>query len=499
MFQSLSYLLDPIIIMYIFLGVCIGIIGGALPGISAVMTVAMLVPLTFTMDSFVSMAFLIGAFFGSMYGGAITAILLKIPGTPSAMATVLDGFPMAQKGEAGRAIGIATIASGLGGLVGAILLGLMLPFVGKVALNLRSQDYAILALLGILLISQISHGSLIKGLMGGAIGILISTVGACPMSAYPRFAFGSAELQAGLPMAVILIGVLGISHVFTALESMSSKVQVIQNIPKRTLPYLKDVIDLLPTIIRSGVIGVFLGAVPAVGTGTSAIIAYTQAKAFSKNPQEFGKGHPQGIAAAEAANNACIGGALVPMLTLGIPGDPITAVLIGGLILHGIRPGPMLMTEQMPLVSLIYLSLLAAVFINTLVGLFFAKYFAKVLSLADYILYPTIFILAIVGGYAATNSMFGVWVMIISGLVGYLFTKVGINVMSVALGLVLGHIFESNFRRSLFLSDGHFDVYYKNPISLTLLIVLVLVTVVPLLAQYLRERRQKDTIEFHDS
>lgn len=474
--------------LYIVLGSLIGLIFGALPGLSSTMSLAVFLPLTFTMNANQGIVFLICIYITATYGGAISAILINIPGTPSAIATGLDGYPLAQRGEAGRAISIATVSSMLGGLIGLIVLMLCAPLVVMVARKFGSWEYALLALVGISMVSYVSKGNMIKGLLGGVLGLFIASIGQDPILAYPRFTLGRGELVGGVHMVVVMIGLFGLAEVFIQLEK-DDKLQIIQKIGKLFSSF-RDVTSNLETLVRSSVIGVFVGAVPAAGPSIGSIVSYGVAKRFSKKFRNFGHGEPEGLVAAESANNAAVGGALIPMMTLGIPGDPMTAVLLGALMIHGLRPGPMLFQHSPEYVSSIYIAYaigLVAIFIGGFIG---ANYIAKALLLPRYVLLPLVTLLCLVGSFALSNNLFDVGTVVVFGVIGFVLYKVDIPVSAVVLGVVLGKMFEDNLRRALLLGKGSFLPFCTRPVCL-ILIALIILIVISAITQHLKAKRME--------
>lgn len=436
------------------------------------MSISILVPLTFGVETTKAMAFLIGAYFGGEYGGSISAILMNIPGTPAAIMTTLDGYPMAQKGEAGRAIGLATLSSGLGGVFSLLCLGIFAPLIARFALTFSAEEYVALALFGLSVLAYISPGNTLKGLVAGVMGLLLATVGSDPMTAYPRFTFGSAHLYGGLSIVPVCIGLFGLSGILTQLEEEKSVVveQRITNIVPKAVEFIR----MKTTIIRSAIIGAIIGAIPGTGSAIAAAVAYAQEKRYSRHPEQLGQGAPEGVVAPETANNACVGGALIPMMTLGIPGDTITAVLLGALLIHGLRPGPLLFTEHPDFVATVVVSLGVAIVLTVILGLSCARIFAKLISLPRHFLMPIILVLCVVGSYAQYNSLFDVAIMLVFGILGYAMTKVDIPIAPAVLGFILGPILEDNLRRALMLSGGSLLPFVTRPITVVLLVLTVL-------------------------
>lgn len=473
-------------ILLVVAGSVLGMIFGAIPGLTATMGMAIFLPITFGMTDLNGIVFLIGIYVGACYSGSLSAILVNIPGTPSAIATGFDGYVMAQRGEAGRAIGYATLSSALGGLFGVLILVFAAPHLARLALEFGSQEYTGIALLGISIVSYISFGSMIKGLIGGIIGLLLATVGQDVISAYPRFTFGSKDLQAGLEMIPVMVGFFGVTEVLVKLERQAQARVVAAKI-KNVLPSLAKLGRYSPMMAVSSIIGVFIGAVPAAGGAIASMAAYGIQKRFSKRSGEYGTGIAEGVVAAEAANNAAVGGALVPMLSLGIPGDPQTAILIGALMINGLSPGPMLFLLRPDMVSTIYLGNVLAIVTFCVIGLIGARFFAKLLQAPGHYLLPAILVFCIIGAFAIRNTLFDVWVLLACGLGGFLLQKIGIMPAPIILGFVLGPILEDNFRRSLIISSGDWTTFLTRPISLTLVCINVFILVGPFVIQSIQK------------
>lgn len=465
-------------------GVTLGIAFGAMPGLSSTMALALFTPLTFSLTPGHAFVFLIAIYNASVYAGAITAVLVNIPGTPSSIATSLDGYPMAQRGEAGRAIGLATLSSFSGGLIGLLVLMLFSPFVADVAREFGSWEYAMLALLALSLIAYVSPGSMIRGLVGGTLGLLLATIGQEEMIGFPRFTFGTAELVNGLNMVVLMIGFFGFAEVFAQIEERG-KLSVIQRVGGMWRS-VHELVRYRTTVLRSAVIGVLIGILPGAGGSIAAITAYGVAKRISNQSNEYGRGSPEGLVAAETSNNASVGGALVPMMTMGIPGDPMTAVLIGALMIHGLTPGPGLYEKSPELVSAVFLGFLVALFFMALLGMLAARPLARLVAFPRPLVLGVISVLCVIGAYSIQNSLFDVGIAVGAGFIGYLLQKADVHPAPIILGLVLGPMLESNLRRSIFLSDGSILPFFTRPLSLTMIVAILLVLFGPWL---LRRRR----------
>lgn len=466
-----SLVFAPRALLLIVLGIVVGIVFGALPGLSSTMALALFLPFTFGMSPAEAMVFLIAIYNSSVYAGALTAILVNIPGTPSAIATGLDGYPLACRGEAGRAIGVATTASFLGGLFGLAVLVLFSPLVAGVARLFGSWEYALLAVLALTLIAYVSTASLVRGLLGGVLGLLLASVGDDPIMAFPRFSGGVAELHDGFNMVVLMIGFFGFAELFSELEN-KAKVSVEQKVVG-LLKSVREVARYWAALVRSSLVGVWVGMMPGAGGAIASIAAYGLAKRVSREEALYGRGSPEGLVAAESANNASVGGALVPTLTMGIPGDPMTAVLIGALMIHGVAPGPELYTKSPQLVSAIFLGFGVGLFVMLALGLLAARPFARLIACPRHLVLGVIAVLCVLGAYSIHNSLFDVAVAVAFGFVGYLLKKVDVHPAPIILGVVLGPMLETNLRRAILLGEGDLSPFVTRPASLAMVFAIV--------------------------
>lgn len=453
-------------------GVMAGIVIGALPGLTATMGVALLVPFTFWMPTLPALMVLLGVYVGAMYGGAIPAVLIRTPGTPAAAATSLDGYPLAQTGKAGLAIGISCITGVVGGVFSTLVLMIAAPQVARFALKFGPAEYFALAVFGLSVIASLSERSLLRGVLMGVCGLLLATIGMDPITAVPRFTFSLPPLLEGLALVPVLVGVFALGEVLYQSSLPEPDRSLFRNIG-RVLPARQDYKRItLPTLLAS-ITGTFIGALPGVGGDVAAFVAYDQAKKVSRRPEEFGNGSVEGLAAAECANNSVTGGAMIPMLTLGIPGDAVTAVILGALLMHGVRPGPDLFEKQTHLLSTIFVGLLVANLLVLPVGLAGAKLFAQTVRAPRHYLFPLIVVLCVVGSYAINNSLFDVGVMFLFGVVGWVLRRAGFPIAPLVLGLILGRMTEENFRRALILSGGSWGIFVERPLCATLLLLAV--------------------------
>ncbi|MCG6269797.1 tripartite tricarboxylate transporter permease [Vibrio furnissii] len=460
------------------LGTFLGIYIGAIPGLSVTMAVSILISFTFPWDLNNALCLMVGVYMGGVYGGSRTAILLNIPGAPSAIATALDGYPLAEKGEAGRAIGLTTIMSVIGGFVGILVLSFAAPVVSTFAIQFQPRDYLMIGMLGIMLISSLSNGSFAKGMFTGALGILVGTVGLDPMTAEERFTFGVVELWDGINPIAVMIGMFGLSEVLSQLHNIDKT--VIKQKLTKIIPGWMDVRRYLPLSLKSSLMGVIVGALPGTGGDIASLMAYDYAKRTTKNPEvSFGQGAKEGLVAPESANNAAVGGAYIPMLTLGIPGDAVTAVFIGALFIHGLNPGPLLLAENPSIFWFTVGNLTLANIFVLIFGLTGIKVFSKLVSCPKGILMPMIVVLSVVGAYAINNSITDVWWMMAFGVLGYFMRQYNYPIAPVILGVILSSLMDQNWRRAMLAEQdsiwGLIQGIFTSPISSVLAIMIALI------------------------
>lgn len=468
---GLSSVLQISNLLAIAVGVAMGLFVGAMPGLSATMAIALLLPLTFGMPPETGISMLAALYMGSMYGGSIAAILIRTPGTPSAAATVIDGYPMAQQGKAGKALGVSLTASLIGGVISSVALLTVAPVLGKIALSFGPVELFSVAVLGITIIGSLSTGSAIKGIMSGCIGLLLALVGMDPISGYSRFTFGNIYLFNGISYVVALIGLFSIPQAIRLVETDSDKAKAVSKISDKMLPTWAELKQMMVSILRSSFIGIFTGLIPGTGGDTACWFGYNEAKRFSKEKEKFGTGCPEGVAASESANNAVVGGALIPTLSLGIPGSSTTAVLIGGLMIHGIMPGPTLMTEHADVTyTLIWAVLFSNVFMF-LEGLLFTRASVTVTQVPNKVLAPIIVILCVIGSFAINNSIMDIIIMFIFGITGYFMDKLGIPTAPLVVGMILGMMLDMSLHQSLIIGNNNWLVFFKNPISAVLITI----------------------------
>ena len=454
--------LTPMVLLYMFIGVVAGICIGALPGLTATMGVALLLPMTFGMEASQGILMLLGIYVGAIYGGSISAVLLHTPGTPASAATAIEGYKLNQRGEAGRALGVATLSSYIGGLVSVLCLWLISPQLAKLALEFSSAEFFLLAVFGLCIIGNISGNNVEKGLMCGCLGILVATIGIDSVTSYIRFCpEGNYNFMGGINYIPIMIGLFAMSQAFENIEDIFSddteQFKVTNILPKKE--DLKTMFRIAPV---TGLIGTIIGIIPGAGADIGAFVGYDVSKKMAKKPEEFGNGSIEGIAGPEGGNNGVTGGALIPMLTLGVPGDAVTAIMIGALTIQGLTPGPMLFTTNKVLVYTIFLGMFIANTLMCICGFAGIRVFSKVLSVPKTILTPIIFALCIIGSFAMKNSLFDVWVMLIAGVIGYFLSKAKVPTSPAILGLILGPMAEKNFRTALLKSGGNPTVFFST-------------------------------------
>ncbi|MCQ0972114.1 tripartite tricarboxylate transporter permease [Paracoccus sp. TK19116] len=471
---------NPELLALVAVGTFAGVYIGAIPGLSVTMAVSILISFTFSWDVYPAIALMIGIFMGGVYGGSRTAILLNIPGAPSAIATAMDGYPMAQRGEAGEAIGITTVMSFFGGFIGIAVLALAAPTVSDFALGFQPRDYMLLAVLGILLVGSLSGESLVKGIFSGALGILIGLVGMDPLTFTGRFTYDLPLLQSGISFIAVMIGMFGVSEALAQIHHLDTP--AIKQKINRIVPSFGTIRKHLPLSLQTSTIGVIIGALPGTGGDIAALMAYDHAKRVTRKPERpFGKGAIEGLVAPETANNAAVGGAFIPMMTLGIPGDAVTAIMIGALFIHGLNPGPMLMIDQPDMFWFIVGALVVANFFMLIFGLTGIKLFTKIVEMPRAVLIPLIMLLSIVGAYAVNNSITDVYWMLAFGVLGYFMRLYGYPLGPIILGVILSRLLDDNWRRAIISEREDLGRFFwgivTSPLSLTLFIAVILIFV----------------------
>ena len=466
-------------ILVVGIGVAIGTIIGAIPGMTTPMGVALALPFTFSMPPVAGILLLLGVYKGGLYGGSISAILIKTPGTPAAACTVLDGYPLSQKGEARKALDIALYASCTADLISNLSLILFAGVLASFALSFGPPEFFTLIVFSLTIIAGVSGPSLTKGILSACLGLMLATIGLDLVYGTERFIFGDYRLMAGLNFIPVLIGLFAIPEIINraANRARPSGLRA-QNLGVGAT--LSDYLSVLKSTIRGSIFGVILGAIPGIGGAPAAFLSYSEARRTSKNPEKFGKGSIEGVAAAEAGNNGVAGATMIPLLALGIPGDVITAVILGAFMIHGLRPGPILFDQNLPMIYALFMGILLSSAYLLIVGKVAIRFFSRVATVPNRILYPIVFVLCVYGAYAVNNNLFDILVMLVMGLVGYCMLRLDIPVAPFLTAYVLGPLLEDNFRQSLLIGDGDNTIFFRNAIciifwSLTALSLFVLV------------------------
>jgi putative tricarboxylic transport membrane protein len=468
---SIGDFLTPTSIALAFGATLFGILAGCLPGLSATLVITLLTTLTLKMPSNLAILVLVCAYNGAIYGGSRTAILLNIPGTAANAAACLDGYQLARQGQAGRAMGIATTGSVIGTLFGILCLAIFTPLLGEVALSFGAYEFFWLALLGVVTSGNIVGADPIKGWIAGFLGLFVACIGQEGMYAYERFSFGNADLAGGFQLIPVLVGAFGFSEVLTVMSERLARPKITEF--GSAWPKPSDIIQYWRTMLRSGIIGVWIGILPGVGEDMAAWSSYAAAKRLSKEPEKYGKGSIEGLMAAETGDNASVPGGIIPALALAIPGSAPCAVLLAAMIIHGVQPGPMLMVEQPKFVYDVVVMLLFATIGILFFGLFFIKPLLKIIQIPRSILMPIIFVLCVMGSYALSSRMFDVQTMLGFGTLIFIMRRYGYPAAPFVLGLVLGDILDKNLRRALILSDGDMLPFISRPLSAILAILVV--------------------------
>ena len=488
--------MQPMVLLCLLLGVFAGALIGALPGLSATMGIAILTPVTFWMPADQGFAMLIGLWNSAIFAGGISAILINTPGTPASIASTFDGYALYKQGKGGLALGINVIYSAVAGIISTIALIFFSFPLAKFAISFGPTEYFALALFGISMMITVSGTSVLKGISVGFLGLLLSTVGLDPILSVKRYTMGSTDLLAGISFLPVMIGMFGIGEVLSQIFEYKKSQQDREAREKaanlelgRVLPNRSEVKALAGPTFLSSIIAVIVGAVPAAGGDIASIICWGQARKLSKHPEEYGKGSLEGLAVSCAANNGVIGGALTTMLTLGIPGDSVSAIMIGSLTMYGMQPGPKMFTDNKPFIINIMLLMILANIFMMIFGLLTAKASAKVLNIKPQTVWVSVCVLCIVGSFALNNSFFDVLVMAVAGLLGFVFKRGGYPVGPFILGLLLGGMLESNLRRALVMSGGSYAVFVTRPVTLVLLLLILAVFLYPVVKAMIRRKR----------
>ena len=479
LFAGAAGVMQPMCLFLIVGGVAVGIVFGSIPGLTSTMAIALFLPVSYQFSSLEGMALLVSLYIGGVSGGLISAILLNMPGTPSSVATCFDGYPMMQKGEGFKALGAGVFFSFLGTLLSILAMFFIAPTLAKLTLNIGLFEYFSIAVFSLTLIASLAGKSVIKGVLAGVFGMACATVGMAPIDGATRFTFGNAQLTAGLDVLPVLIGMFALSEIMTSAEtSRTEGAASINNIDLKNVKgfgfSIAEFKSQITNMLRSAAIGIGIGILPGIGGSTSNLVAYSVAQNQSKTPEKFGTGILDGVVATETANNATIGGAMIPLLTLGIPGDMPTAMLLGGLMIHGLTPGPLLFVEQPLFVYGVFVTMIVASCVMLIQEFYGLRFFIRMLRIPKHILLPIIFVLCIVGAFGLNNRMFDSLIVVAFGLIGYLFVQFKLPVAPFIMGFILGPMMETYLRRALMQSKGDYLPFLTEPVSgIFLLIALV--------------------------
>ncbi len=472
-------ILDPISLLIIILGVTLGIVFGAIPGLSATMALALFLPITYRMTPISGIILLISLYIGGISGGLISAILTRIPGTPSSVATCFDGYPMTAKGEGPKALGVGIVYSFIGTIMSTIVLIFLAPWLAKIAIKFGAYEYFSVALFSLTMMAGLSGKSMIKGLISGFMGCIFATIGMDSIGSVQRYTFGSVQLSSGFNILPVLIGLFAISEILITAEKAkyATKLDAVQVDIKGIKGFgftWKEFIEQKWNMLISGLMGIGIGILPGIGGGVANVMAYGAVKNRSKYPEKFGTGIIDGVVATETSNNAAIGGALVPLLALGIPGDTVTAMLLGGLTIQGIAPGPLMFTQNVDIVYAIFLTMIIGAFSMLFIEFYGLRGFAALLKIPKHYLLPGIFLFCIIGSFGIGNRLFDVWTVLLFGVLGFAFHKVDIPPSPFILGFIIGPIMETNLRRGLMFSQGDYTAFLTEPISAFFLVAAAL-------------------------
>lgn len=490
---GIEVVFTPATFLLIFFGTIIGVIFGALPGVSSSMAVVLAMTFTYALDPVTSIVFLVAVYCAAITGGGITAILFKIPGTPSSAPTTFDGFPMVQQGYANKALSISLITSALGGIAAAIAMFLLSPQLSKAALKFGSSELFAISFMGLSILTALDEGNVIKTIISALMGLWLATVGMDPIMGHARFTWGNSTLLSGIQMIPVMIGMFAVTQVLKETVKRSS----IEDLPgaKRS-----DVIDKMVsiaelwkmklTIIRSGIIGTIVGILPGAGATIASFLSYAIEVKTSKNPETYGKGNPRGVAASETANNAATGGAMVPLLSLGIPGGNAAAIMMSALVMKGVQMGPLLLQRQPIYLSSVFVSMMVTNVLMVVVSLVVAKAFSKILAIPYSVLGPVIVLFSVIGSFAVNNNTGSVLVMMIAGVFGYAYSKFGFNNAALILGLVLGGMVESNLRRAIMLERGNILAVFNKPITATIMAISILALLWPIMKPLIFKKKE---------
>ncbi len=492
--NGLAIVFEPSMLLMVFFAVIMGTLFGALPGVSATMAVALGLPFTYPMEPIPAIVFLVAIYCSSITGGGIAAILFKIPGVPSSAPTTFDGYPMAQRGEAGKALGVALVTSAIGGLVSALAMFLLSGQLAEAALKFGPSEMFAITFMGLSILTSLDSKNVLRTVISGLLGLLLATIGQDPMYGVQRLTFGSRQLLSGIEMIPVLIGIFAVTEVLNqTMETKRLKAEdgIGGGQVNTKMPKWAEWMSIKWVIIRSSIIGTIVGILPGAGATIASFLCYSTETKLSKHPEKFGTGIIDGIAASEAANNAATGGAMVPLLSLGIPGGNAAAVMMSALVLKGVQLGPLLLTNQPDYLSATFVSMIIANIVMVFVAIAIAKVFAKILAVPYSILGPIIIMLAIIGSYATSMNIMDVKIMAIAGIAGVLFKVLKFNSAAMILGLVLGTICEGNFSRAYTIARGNVFDMFNKPIAGIIMLVCIVALLYPMVAPLIKNLKDK--------
>lgn len=471
---ALSHLSEPITVALLIAGIVIGLVIGILPGLGPPIAIALALPFTFYLDTVPSLVLLLGIYSAAIYGGSISAIAVGIPGTGAAIATIEDGHKMFKAGRGGEALGLSLTGSIIGGLVAVVCLAFIAPLLADFAIRFGPREYLAISVFGLAVVVRVAGDSMFKGLLVGGLGIFLTTWGLDELNGAERYTFGTYNLYEGIPLVPFLVGLFAMSEVMIGAERAFAKFEFTRASLTVRLPGLRTLGRMKDLLLRSSLIGTVIGIIPGEGAAVGAFFAYSEAKRRSPHPEKYGTGIPEGIVAPETANNATVGGALVPTLTLGVPGSPAAAVLLGAFLIQGLVPGPVLFSERLDLMYAIFIGLFAINILMLGIGLMAIRFAAHLIRVPTTVIVPTVMLLSYVGIYSVSSSLFNVGVLLAAGVLGYVVRKLGYSIAPLSIGFVLGPILENSFRQSLTIADGSVAVFFASPIALTIYGVLAL-------------------------
>lgn len=492
---TLSTLFDPLCFSLILSGCILGIVFGAIPGLTGGLAIVLLLPITYALEATLAISMLIGIYIGSMSGGFIASILIGIPGTPAAISTCFDGYPLSQKGQTAKALGIGIVSSFIGSIISSLIALVASPLIADLAVKLGPWEYAGLGLLAITLVVALSKGDMLKGLAAAAIGIMIATFGFSPIDGTIRFSFGISNLNSGFHIGVVMIGFFAIRQIMIEFAKGSifaprANVATITGFGVT----IKEILQNTKNIIRSLCIGLGIGFLPGLGGGVSNMVAYAAAKSASKHPEEFGKGSIEGVFAPETANNATIGGAIIPLVALGIPGDSTTALLLGALTIAGLQPGPLLFSSHPDFYYVLFGALFLSGVLVFILQFFGMRFFPKLLKIPVHYLYPVIILLALIGAFSEANTIFNVGIVILFGFLGIFMTVGGLPMMPLVLAYILTPLIETNLRRAVQFGSGSLLPFITRPVSCIFLVAVVVALFWPMIKMIIQKMKKKSEV-----